>query len=230
MKIIILIFTLFFLYFGVTQIQAQLRTESNAVTTTVGTPSTPGGGVIPPAPNGYRRELIDRFGIKMDGFDETHLRWTWEKLNEINNPSFTSLLRGASVVATSGLSEQIGCFNGTSLRLGQYQPEAFFKFIIIHEFAHVIQNCQPRSRSRFVEHQNAFSIEGPISFYSGNTVLCTGLSNQLQEDYADTMAYYFNPGAGFSSGPSSCPGITANPPNPYLSGGFAQHKAAASSL
>lgn len=211
--------------------QTTLTTTSKTVTTQVGSPSgSNGGGVVPPATGGYGKALFDTFGITMSGFDDTHLQWTWEKLNEINNPSFTSLLNGSAVEATTGLSEQIGCFNGTSLRLGQYTPEAFFKFIIIHEFGHIIQNCQPRIKSRSIEHENSYASEGPISYYSKNTELCTGLSNHLQEDYADTMAYYFNPDAGLSSGPSKCPGIIANPPNPYINGGFTEHRAVPAGL
>lgn len=228
-KIVLIITVCLLLGYTTAGVHAQFRTDSNTVTTTVGTPPASGDGTVPPAEGGYKQALQDTYGINMNGFDENHLKWTWEKLHEINSPSFTSLLRGSNIEATSGLSEQVGCFSGTTLRLGQYQPEAFFKFILIHELGHIIQSCQPRAQSKYVEHENAFASEGPISYYSGHTEICTGGSNHLQEDYADTLAYYFNPNAGFASGPSACPGIIANPPNPYTVG-FSQHKAAAAGL
>jgi hypothetical protein len=169
----------------------------------------------------------------MNGFDATHLRWTWEKLHEVNDTSFPSLLDGSVIQATSGLSSQVGCFNGgTSLNLGQYNPEPFFKFILIHELAHIIQACVPREKSKVIEHANAYSSEGPISYYSGNTLTCNGLNNGVNEDYADTLAYFFNPSAGYSSGPSACvPADQKNPPNPYFPvNNFPSHLNVAESL
>lgn len=194
---------------------AQLRTYSNTVRTLVGNPPTD----APPVDDAdLRQALIETFGITMNGFDTIHLRWVWEKLNEINDTSFPGMLRGSRVEAVSGGSSQVGCFGGeVSLYLGQYAGEAFYKFLIIHEFGHIIQACQPREKSKIVEHANAQTKEGFISYYSGRTLQCTGLNNGVNEDYADTLAYYFNPSAGFSSGPSACiPASEKSPPNPFF--------------
>lgn len=211
-------------------VHAQLRTNSNVVSTKVGTPSTD----APPVDDAnLKQALIDTFGITMNGFDSTHLRWAWEKLHEMNDTTYPSLLQGTVVQATSGISSQVGCFGGgTSLNLGQYVPEAFFKFIIVHEFGHVIQACTPREKSKVVEHANAFATEGAISYYSGHTQSCTGLTNGANEDYADTLAYYFNPAAGSSSGPGTClPPDQVNPPNPYfVQNSFPLHLSVAKSL
>ncbi len=220
------------LLFFTTITHAQLKTTSNTVTTNIGTPPST------TAPNvedtNLRQALIDTFGITMNGFDTTHLRWTWEKLHETNNTTFPSLLRGSIIQAQpSGISSQVGCFGGeVSLYLGQYQGEAFFKFILIHELAHIAQKCPLREQNRVVEHANALAREGYIAYYPANTVLCVGGDNGVNEDYADTLAYYFNPNAGFSSGPLSCTGPAGQnaPPNPYLGGKFPLHKAVAESL
>jgi hypothetical protein len=216
-KILILIISIVLLQASIVFVQAQFRTDSNTVTTRIGNPST----TAPPVENSsLRQTLIDKFGITMNGFDSDHLRWTWVKLHEINNPNFTGLLNGSVIQATSGLSSQVGCFGGgTSLNLGQYVPENFFKFILIHELSHIVQACSKRSDSKVVEHANAYAAEGPISYYAGHTLQCTGLNNGQNEDYADTLAYYLNPSAGFSSGPKSClPAEENNPPNPLFSG------------
>lgn len=231
LKTLLVVLLFIFICLNPLSIHAQLQTDSNTVITSVGTPTTGVAPVIEDA--NLRQALIDKYGITMNGFDTTHLRWTWEKLHEINNPNFTSLLNGSLIQATSGISSQDGCFNGlTSLRMGQYQPELFFKFILIHELSHIIQSCTPREKSKVVEHANAYASEGAISYYAANTQTCTGLTNNANEDYADTLAYYFNSAAGFSSGPNSC--IPANlkaPPNPiYTGNAFPLHRAVAESI
>jgi hypothetical protein len=159
----------------------------------------------------------DGAGNLLNGFDQDHLQWTWERLWEAGG-SFTDHLRGTKVEATSGLSSQVGCFgSGTSLYLGQYQPRAFFKFIVLHELGHVFQACNARSITHQAEQMNAYDQEGGVSFYAQNATKCiTGVSN-YGEDYADMVAYYLDRAAGFGSGPTSCGG-PANPPNPFNNG------------
>ncbi len=189
----------------------------NTVRTKVGEPASSPGGTAPSAPEDIRQGIIDTFGITMNGFDQNHLLWTWERLWE-SGGSFTDNLRGTRIEATSGISSQVGCFGGeTSLYLGQYQPKAFFKFIVLHELGHVFQACVPRSITRHAEQMNAYDQEGGISFYSQNATKCiSGVSN-YKEDYADMVAYYLDRSAGFGSGPASCGG-PSNPPNPYENG------------
>jgi hypothetical protein len=203
---------------------AQLQTDSNTIRTRVGNPAV---GTAPEPPQDIRQGLIDTFGVTMNGFDQDHLRWTWERLWEVSHTKFTGLIRGSRVEATSGLSSQVGCFGGgTTLNLGQYAPREFFKFIVLHEFGHVIQSCHPRSVSNQVAQQNAFATEGGISYYATNAGSCTG-SNSLNEDYADMIAYHLDRIAGFSSGPGGGRCGPSNPPNPYEGSGFGLHQEAA---
>lgn len=218
---LIITFFLFVLVFTST-VYSQLQTDSNTVKTRVGNPTTPGSGEVPPPPEDIRQGIINNFGVTMNGFDIDHLRWTWERLWEVSNTKFIEMVRGAIVQASSGgLSYQAGCFGGeTSLYLGQYQPREFFKFIVLHEFGHIVTACNTRARTLQVEQQNAFYQEGGVSYYANNATACAG-SNGLNEDYADMLAYYLDRAAGLSSGPKGC-GV-ANPPNPYGSGGFPIH-------
>lgn len=217
-SILILLLTIFL----TPLVYAQLQTDSNTVRTRVGDPKeAPILTNIPSPPQDIRQGILETFGVTMNGFDQDHLRWTWERLWEISQTKFTELIRGSRVEATTGLSTQVGCFGGSvSLYLGQYQPREFFKFIILHEFAHIIQACHPRSVSFQIEQQNAFSQEGAVSYYAANASSCSG-SNSYNEDYADMLAYYLDVAAGLSSGPKGCG--ASNPPNPYING-FGTHK------
>ncbi len=200
--------------------------SSNTVVTRIGNPPTNvgPGGPAPGAPGDIRQGIIDKFGITMDGFDQNHLLWTWERLHEAGS-GFTSKLKGTRVQATSGISSQVGCFGGgISLNLGQYVPKEFFKFILLHEFGHVFQACNPRSITKQVEQMNAYDSEGGVSYYAQNALSCiSGVSN-YGEDYADMLAYYLDRSSGFNSGPTGCG--PSSPPNPYSSG-FPLHSAVA---
>lgn len=203
---------------------AQLQTDSNSVKTRVGNPPV---GTVPAPPQDIRQGIIDTFGVTMNGFGQDHLAWTWERLWEVSNTKFVGLIKGSRVEATTGLSSQAGCFGGgTSLYLGQYTSREFFKFILLHEFGHVIQACHPSGISNHFAQKNAFAVEGAISYYAQNAAACTG-SSSLSEDYADMIAYYLDSSAGFSSGPGGGNCGPANPPNPFTSGGFSSHKSAA---
>lgn len=184
---------------------------------TISSPTSPPLGTAPAPPDDVRQGIIDKFGITMNGFDQQHLQWAWEKFWETSNTNFPELVAGITIGASDGGSAQLGCAGAsTSVELGQYTPGDFFKFILTHELGHVIQSCQPRSKSQFDEAINAYNTEGGISFYGNNASACNGTVN-INENYADIIAYYLNPSAGYGSGPKSCGG-PANPPNPFFSG------------
>ncbi len=166
-----------------------------------------------PLPSGdIQQSIKDQFGITMNGFDQTHLQWAWEKFCGSANTKFNQLVKGSTIEAIAGLSQQIGCFKGTSVQLGQYQPKALFQFILTHELGHVIRNCHPRNIILYSKHIEAYNSEGAVSYYGGHAAACTG-SDNLSEDYADMIAYYVNPEAGIAT--VKC-APNATPPNPYF--------------
>lgn len=213
---IIKIFLIIILFSSALAPVAFAQQSTDTVRIRFGNPKTQ-GVPAPPPPSDIRQGIIEKFGITMNGFDQNHLLWSWERLHEAGD-GFTRHLRGTKIQATNGISSQLGCFNGeTSLWLGQYQPREFFKFIFLHELAHVFQACNPRSVTKQIEQVNAYAREGGISFYAQNATRCiSGVTNQ-NEDYADMIAYYLDRSAGFASGPKSCGG-PSNPPNPYDAG------------
>lgn len=235
--LVVLLLLALWSFFSVSVILAQK--SSDTVRTKIGNPPTnPGGGTAPPAPADIRQGIINKFGITMNGFTQDHLLWSWERLHEAGD-GFTRLLRGTRIEVKPKempYSGQVGCFDGNvSVYLDQYPNPGFFKFIILHELGHVIQACHDRAVSKQVEQQNAFYKEGGISFYARNATICfpDGSVNNLNEDYADMLAYYLDRSAGQSSAPRSCranESNLSNPPNPYNAGGFPLHLSVAESI
>lgn len=195
---------------------AAIYAQSSSVRTRVGEPviSTTAPVINP---SQLQSAIQEEFGINMIGFTEQHLQWAWEQLWAVSDTNFKDLVQGSTIVATCGGSgcgsSQVGCFNETSVNLGQYQPASLFKFILIHELGHVIHNCQPRDKIRWQDIINAAASEGAVSYYGGNAPSCTG-SDNFSENYADVVAYYLSPSAGLSS--SSCGNrAPQSPPNPF---------------
>jgi len=227
MKIVLFLFFLLVVFSSPAFAQ---EAQSNIERIKFGNPAggfgTGGTSNIPKATGDIRQGLIDSFGITLNGFDNEHLQWFWNLFWSTSNTNFPKLTSGITIQANgySGISEMIGCSPGfVNVNLGQYSPEAFFKFIATHEIGHYIQACKPANETKIVEQRNAHDSEGALSEYASNTARCfPGWNNNYNEDYADMIAYYLHPSAGLSSGPSSC-GLTNNPQNPFSTGKFPLH-------
>lgn len=192
---------------------------SNPIDIIVGTPkeTIPGSGEVPPLPGDVRQEIINEFGITMNGFSPDHLRWSWEKFWEVSNTKFIDLVRGTTIRMVSGGSHQKDCRGsqglGSDVDLQEF-PESFFKFLLIHELGHIVRNCNNRETIQYSQHENAYIADGGgVSYYGNFAPSCTG-SDNLSEDYADMIAYYLIPSAGEST--VSCDPIP-NRPNPFFS-------------
>lgn len=195
------------------------RTNSPRVETRVGNPQST--RQTPPSyPSDLRQAIIDEFGITFDGFDNQYLRWYWEKFWDIRQTNLLPLVKGSVIQKSDArFSQQIGCpGSSVALSLGQYQGEEFNKLILIHELAHIIQNCQPSSKSFFSELPGIIKNEGYITGYSRNASSCAG-SIPLNEDYAETLAYYLNPNSTSRTLPCGDTDLS----NPYKNRAFSQH-------
>lgn len=226
--------------------QQQRSATSNCILTRIGQPAgtptelppdcignsdgQPGGVIAPPFPSDIRQGIIDEFGITMNGFDQQHLQWAWEKFWDISDTRFNQYVRGSIIKrlaytpdGTNG-SRQVGCGAaqgyGYSVEFVEYPGEAFFKFLLTHELGHVMYRCNDSDVIGLTEHINAYTSDGPISWYGEHASECTGGSNR-SEDYADTVAYYLNPEAGLASLTKcfrnpSVPNGDRNPLNPLF--------------
>lgn len=228
---IILFITIFTVsFFLISNLVQESHAQSSSTwRTRVGNPPTSEfePGTIPGLPSDIRQGLINEFGITMNGFDQQHLQWAWERMWEVSETNFPSLVRGAQIVRWDmSYSQQVGCFSGTSLNLRQFPGQKdYFKFHLLHELGHVAQMCNPAEATQRTAHRNAYALEGAISTYGrlGGTAGCYPGVDKYNEDHADTIAYFLDRSAGFVT--ARCGG-PSNPPNPYSNGGFPLRAAA----
>lgn len=227
-KFLVIIFILITLVVLPMTAFAQQQSESNVKRTRVGNPITSDfePGSVPAPPSDIRQGIIDEFGITMNGFDNQHLQWAWERLWEVSDTKFPSLVRGATIQRWDNVfSAQVGCFSGLSLNLRQFPGQgAYFKFHFLHELGHVAQMCNSREATQRAAHENAYAIEGGISEYGKQGPACIPGTDKYNEDHADTIAYFLDRSAGFVT-TVKCGG-PSNPPNPYNNGGFPLRAAA----
>lgn len=158
------------------------------------------------------QNIINKFGIRMVGFDAKRLRWAWEKLWDVSNTKFPGFVRGSTVQATTpGDSARLDCPGRptTTIRLGISEDPEWFKLVFIHEFGHVIEMCPSSQSNYWAAFENAFNTEKGISFYAQNANSCTG-SNNKSEDYAEMIAYYLNPATNAQT-PRCAPAGSKNP-------------------
>lgn len=168
-------------------ILAQSTTTSNKVITSVGNPIGSSPFV---EPSNLRQTLIDKFNITMNGFSNQQLQWAWEKFWDVSHTKLINLVKGTTITAVSGeLSRQTGC---KTVEFGtRAQSDVSFKTVLVHELGHIIYWCNPIELTNRRDHQNTLAEEGGLTGYSQNP--CYG-SSSVTEDYAETIAYYLNPG------------------------------------
>lgn len=154
--------------------------------------------VAPPADTDavkLRQNILDKFGITMDGFDQTHLAWSWEKLWDVSNTNFPNLIKGVRIQASANLvsTTDTNC-TGINLWPGTFKDS--YQFVLTHELAHYINFCNQNSELDMMI--AAYNQEGAVSYYAKNVVACVKYdgASSLYEDYADTVAYYLNPEQG----------------------------------
>ncbi len=149
-----------------------------------------------------KNDILAKFGVDMDlSFSYEYLKWTWEKLWNVSNSKFLTLVRGESnkiiTIARSdgSYNQQVSCtqinMSGAS-SAGSLYPESLFKVVLIHELAHIIENCHPAANKNRL--QQIIDQEGYLTSYSKNAAACAVTrSNPLNENYAETVSYYLNP-------------------------------------
>lgn len=170
-------------------------------------------------------EIYNQFKVDFDQknpFSCDYLQWAWEKLWNISNTKFLDLVRGPDknkiITVTredKGFNEQTGCpsiiMSGISSATGQPYLKSLFQVVFIHELSHIIENCN-RSAANLSELSNILASEGGISTFSQNPTKCISGVTQLNEDFAETLAYYLNPKWGEQAYFSSCqPQLSTNP-------------------
>lgn len=149
-------------------------------------------------------EILKKFNINFDkSFTYDYLKWAWEKLWGASNTRFLNLVNPNNVVISivrddTRVSGQLDC-NRITMR-GKYPDtglsysEPLFKVAFIHELSHIIENCRPDSISKKSQLDQIIKQEGYLTNYSQYADRCpkTIDTNKLNEDYAETVAYFLN--------------------------------------
>lgn len=186
-------------------------------------------GTIPVLPPGadYTAEIAKNFHINFEQgkFTQSHLKWAWEILSQarIIAPNFFNLIGTVTADTRSGIGERSGntiYFSTDSNSFFASSDESGFKVLLIHELGHVIRgNPGPIQQSYDGLLQQAINKDGGfLTGYGQNP--CTGTS-AVDEDFAETVAYYINKGTpekDLACGQKSSDGL-----NPLYSGRYPNH-------
>ncbi len=219
---------------------------SQSPTSTEASPQTPGfiGTLAPPPSPDYQilhDDILKQFGVDFDlqnPFPYDYLTYAWEKLWNVSNTKFLELVRGADknkIITVKredkGFNEQRGCLSiimsGISSVDQKPYPKSLFQVVFIHELTHVIQSCNPNAVN-FTALDAALKQEGGISTFSQDPTKCISGVTQLNEDFAETLAYYLNQEWGEQSYFSTCPPKDST--NPILRGDKPLHQQFVASL
>lgn len=215
---------------------------SNKCITKVGEPSeakTPGceGSQPPktPAPacpnNNCPKAVLDEFGITISAnLPSEYSRYAWEKLWNVRYTNFDDLVRGTFVKAVfedpDPENREGSHRKENAIYLRSIYPQSFFDIIFVHELSHFI-NDLPDPTSRRTDHDGVFKNEledGHRGVTGYGELACTYENptdnEKREEDYADMLAYYLNPGViDQTSGIEGCNrGVV-----PYANGKYPNH-------
>lgn len=209
---------------------AKLVPSGNGAIVIITPPPVP---TLPPAPDDIDKALLDKFGIKMSGYDRTHKVWAYDKFSQIititNSTHYKDLINGTIInaVASPADTAQVAC------QVIQVYPfnEELFKVAITHELGHIIRNCTaPRNNICYYAHLEVWDNgKNPVTNYSKTA--CTypsssrGWWEKTSEDYAEMLTYYLNPGVDQQT--AACAGRSANP---YANGAHSAHWALADKI
>lgn len=162
---------------------------------------TPTGGY----PTNPEFELSSKYNVTTSGYGPEGVKMIYELMTCLSGSRFVSLFADTSVTVHNGLTiiggnETIGMGCSSNSNCDIYIPEGTnaFKFILTHEFGHVIHIVNSHETIHFSELENAYAKEGGLSPYSGGGNGC-GVGG-VYEDFAEMVAYYYNPTMGGKTG------------------------------
>lgn len=164
-------------------------------------------------------------------FNQNHLKWAWEVLSQAkqNSPRFFDLFGNVTVDTQFDTGERKGntiYFSTKSNSFFSTADEAGFKILLIHELGHVIRGDTGKFDQPL---QAAIDKDGGyLTGYGqnyrvtsgGTRVACYGTLS-VDEDFAESIAYYINRGTSekdLGCGRKSFDGV-----NPMYSGKYPNH-------
>lgn len=166
----------------------------------------------PDYPTDLRQAIQDKYKLSMTGFDNDHLRWTWEMMWCFSGTKFGSLVEGTAIQVVANVGDsRMSCNGACQIWIGQMPGrQSSFAFLLSHELGHVVSYRNTREEAKWTEVENAWAKEGGISPYGRKDGGCTGTPSVF-ENYADLIAYFLHSKAGETT-PACDP--VKDPPNP----------------
>jgi hypothetical protein len=166
-------------------------------------------------PSDVGPELRSKYNVVLQGFSETGRKMIYEMLTCVSKSKLPSLLQNTTTTIHNAISPTINSIgmDCASSTCNIWIPETTgaFKFILTHEFGHVIYYTNPRETMLISDFERAWANEGGLSPYSRRNDGCGNGNGSMAEDYAELVAYYYNPNAGAVTGACDA---NKTPPNP----------------
>ena len=159
-------------------------------------------GSYPSDPQG---ELQSKYKITTQGFGGEGIKMIYEMVTCVSTSKFPAVTQGVSTTIHNAISPSIGSIGmdcDSTCNIWIPEGTSAFKFILTHEFGHVINIMNTREVSHSTELTNAHEKEGGLSPYSGPYYGGQGGCpvKGAGEDYAEMVAYYLNPSLGGKTG------------------------------
>lgn len=159
-------------------------------------------GTYPSDPGG---ELQSKYKISTEGFGADGIKMIYELATCVSTSKFPTLLGGTSTTVHNAISPSLGSIGmDCDSTCNVWIPEGTnaFKFILTHEFGHVLYYTNPRETMHVSEFEDSWNKEGGLSPYSGPYYGGQGgcPTKGAVEDYAEMIAYYLNPTMGGKTG------------------------------
>ena len=129
--------------------------------------------VVGDLPQDIKQEILSKYGIDMQDFDQQHLQWALELFDRTSKTNLKKLTQGAIMkkrpTDATGYSQQVGCarHEDTSTNpplhgynfdtppatyIQEHADKTKFQLTIVHELGHTIENCNTDALNHKNEH------------------------------------------------------------------------------
>lgn len=155
-------------------------------------------------PSDPTAELQSKYKISTAGYSSDGVKMIYELATCLSPSQLPSLIGKPTTVhnAISPTLDGIGMDCDATCNIWIPEETNAFKFILTHEFGHVLYYTNPSETMHVSDAENAWSSEGGLSPYSGPYYGGQGScpTKGAVEDYAEMVAYYLNPTMGGKTG------------------------------
>lgn len=162
-------------------------------------------------PSDIAGELQRTYNTTIVNYNEEYSKYIYDVFTCLSDTNFPELTSFGTIVSNvnGGRYFHHGCTDKCRITMEANLPEANFKHILIHEFGHMIDSSNTREALLYTEFNEAWSEEGGLSPYSGGGNGCS--AGGPVEDFAENVAYFYQPSSGQATGACDNRGSYPNP-------------------